>query len=152
MTACTKKLTVRLNLGNFWYYLIHSLWSSLLFTKQDKQRTYKPNIEARSRNHCCREKAKIITYSEYVFVAVVIMQCACAVSSYVACPAVPQFSTLFHKRNDFNKKKFEHKMCFDFLYNFYLNISHSKNNSARYHKCVVVDVKYPLFLSGFIGT
>jgi len=75
-----------------------------------------------------------------------------ALLSSVACLALLYFPTLSHKRHDFRKKGFEHKMCFDFLYNFYLNISHSKNNSARYHKCVVVDVKYPLFLSGFIGT
>ena len=29
-------------------------------------------------------------------------------------------------------------MCFDFLYNFVRNISHSKNNSARYHKCTYI--------------
>jgi len=29
----------------------------------------KPNIAARSGNHCCRGKTKIITYSGYVFVA-----------------------------------------------------------------------------------
>ena len=30
---------------------------------------YKLNIEARSRNHSCSEKAVSITYSQYVFVA-----------------------------------------------------------------------------------
>jgi len=29
-------------------------------------------------------------------------------------------------------------VCFDFLYNFVRNISHSKNNSARYHKCTYI--------------
>jgi len=33
------------------------------------QYTYKRNIEARSRNHCCRVKAISITYFEYVAVA-----------------------------------------------------------------------------------
>ena len=32
----------------------------------------KRNLEARSYNHCCRGKAKIITYTESVFVALVI--------------------------------------------------------------------------------
>ena len=39
--------------------------------------------------------------------------------SFVACPAAPYFSTLFHKRHDFRKNVTEHKMCFDFLYNFF---------------------------------
>ena len=30
------------------------------------------NIKVRSRNHCCRGKAMIFTYSEFVFVALVI--------------------------------------------------------------------------------
>jgi hypothetical protein len=33
---------------------------------------YKRNIAARSRNHCCRGKAGIITYSECVSAALVI--------------------------------------------------------------------------------
>jgi hypothetical protein len=33
---------------------------------------YKRNIEARSRNHCCRGKAVNVKYSESVSVAVVI--------------------------------------------------------------------------------
>jgi hypothetical protein len=33
------------------------------------------------------------------------MQCACAILSSVASPAVPYIATLFHKRQDFRKKK-----------------------------------------------
>jgi hypothetical protein len=40
--------------------------------KQDRQCTYKRNIEARSRNHCCPAKAISTTYSECVSVALVI--------------------------------------------------------------------------------
>ena len=36
----------------------------------------------------------------------------------------------------FLEKFIEHKVCFDFVYKFYLKICHSKKNSARYnHKC-----------------
>ena len=40
--------------------------------KHDRQRMYKRNIEARSRNNCWRGKANSITYSQCVFVALVI--------------------------------------------------------------------------------
>jgi hypothetical protein len=45
--------------------------------------------------------------------------------------AVPYFSTLSHKRSDFTKKKCKN-LCFDLLFNFVGNISHSKQNSARF--------------------
>ena len=57
----------------------------------------------------------------------------------VACPALPYFSTLYHKRYDFlgGKKFIEHKMCvLIFSTTFVWNISHSKKKKARYyHKC-----------------
>jgi len=39
-----------------------------LYIKQDRQYTYKPNTEARSRNDCCRGKEMGITHSECVLV------------------------------------------------------------------------------------
>ena len=63
-------------------------------------------------------------------------------------------STIFYhitpKRHDFRKKKIEHKMCFDFLYNFVCKISHSKKNRAIYHKCSEVFIqstRYPCQIS-----
>jgi hypothetical protein len=48
------------------------------------------------------------------------MQCACAILSSVACPAVQYFSTLSHKLHDFRTKFIEHKTRFDSIYNFCL--------------------------------
>jgi hypothetical protein len=101
--------------------------------KQDKQCTYKRNIEPRSCNNCCSGKSISITYSERVFVDLGIQRAKCMrrnISSSVAGPAVPYFSTLSYKRHDFRKKKvIEHKMWgFIFFTALVLNISHSKNN------------------------
>jgi hypothetical protein len=61
------------------------------------------NAEVRSCNHCSRGKAVGIAYYESVFLALGIsMICACAMS-YVACPVLQYFSTLSHKRHEFQK-------------------------------------------------
>ena len=70
----------------------------------------------RSRNHCCSGKAiNFITYSECVSVALVIQhlkRMRRIIFSPVACPSVPYFPTLPHKRHDFRgvKNFTEHKM------------------------------------------
>jgi hypothetical protein len=84
--------------------------------RQDRQCTYKGNIEERSRNHCCRGKAISITYSECVFVALIIQHAKGMrriIVSSVACPAVPYFSTS-HKRHHFRKKILNIKCVFWF--------------------------------------
>ena len=50
----------------------------------------------------------------------------------MVCPGLQYFSIISHKRHDFLKKKkvFDHKMCFEFLYNFCLKDSHSKGTAT----------------------
>jgi hypothetical protein len=65
------------------------------------------NIEAPSCSHCCIGKSINVRHSECVFVALVTqhaMQCACALLSSVAGPAVHYFSTLSDKRQDFRER------------------------------------------------
>jgi hypothetical protein len=101
---------------------------------------YKCNIEACSHHHCCRGKAISITYSECVFVVLVILHAMCMhpiVLLCVACLALQYFATLSHKQHGFWKKVIEHKMrVLIFSTTHVCNISHSHKNSVRYyHKC-----------------
>jgi len=76
--------------------------------------TYKRNIERRSRNDYCRGKAKSITYSECVSIALVIQRAKRmlrTVLSPAVCLAVPYFATLSPNRHDFREKVTEYKMC-----------------------------------------
>ena len=105
--------------------------------KQTRQWTYKRNIEARSHNSCCCGKPINISYSECVSVTLVsqhAMNMRPGILS-VVCLALPYFSPLSHKRNNFRKKKvIEHKMCvLIFSTTFVRNIPHSKKNSGRYY-------------------
>jgi len=88
------------------------------------QCTYQRNIAERSCNHSCHGETINITYSECVFLTLVIphaMRLHPSRLSSVACLVPPYFSTLSHKYHDFPKKKtfIEHKVCFDFLNKFF---------------------------------
>jgi hypothetical protein len=83
-----------------------------------------------------------------VSVALVIQRTKCMrniVMSFVACLALPHFFTLSRKRHNVRKTVVEHQMCvLTFSTISVSNISHSKKNSARYHKCTYIglDVKH----------
>jgi len=71
----------------------------------------------------------------------------------MACPALQYFSTLSNKRHDPPlpppKKKIysTQNVCFDFLYDFCRNISHSKKNLGIYKNCILVSsCKLPVIL------
>jgi len=72
------------------------------------------NNGACSRNHCCSGKTLSITYSECVFVALVIQHAKRKrhiILSYLACLALPYFSALSHKRFSGEKVIKQKKMC-----------------------------------------
>jgi hypothetical protein len=68
---------------------------------------HKCNVQARSCNHSCREKAVSITYCECVFVALVTVH-AMRVRHIVIsdCPALQYISTLSHKQHEFREKRY----------------------------------------------
>jgi len=94
-------------------------------------------------NHCCHGKTVSIKYYECVCVFLPSLSSKQIASfqghillTSVACLALLYLSTLSHKWHDFHKKVIEYKMCFlSPSASFVLNTSHSKKNSARYHKC-----------------
>ena len=90
----------------------------------ERQCKYKRNIEAGSRNYYCRGKAISITYFECVSVALII-QHEMRIRHIVACLALPQFSSLTHKRHDFRKNVMKHKMCL-------LNTNICTNNYCKF--------------------
>jgi hypothetical protein len=81
------------------------------------------------------------------------MQCACAILSSVACPALQCISTVFLNWHNFWKRSLNIKCVFWFsLTTLVWNISHSKkweryNKNVYWSSCIV-----PEFLSGFTET
>jgi len=93
----------------------------------------------------------------YVFwVCVVALGIQHAIRHIVIC-ALPRSAVFFHiisfrSRFSGGKKVYwTQNMCFDFLYRFVWNISHSENDLARYRTCTLI-FTYPLSLSDFNET
>jgi hypothetical protein len=72
------------------------------------------NIDAHSCNHICSWKAICITYFEWVFVALGIQHAMRMRHISLACPTLPYFPTLPHKRQNFEKKLLDIKCVFWF--------------------------------------
>ena len=76
---------------------------------------------AHSCNHCCSRKGISITYSGCMFVALVIQRAKRMrriVLSFVVCVALPHFSTLSHKRNNYRKNVIERTVCVLIFFTF----------------------------------
>jgi hypothetical protein len=106
--------------GYFLYFLREKL--SWLTTNLSYDQPSRTNWVRKSRVRC-------ITYSECMLVALVIQmskRMCRAILSFVACPALPNFSTLSHKRRDSWKIVIENKIrVFVSPATFVWNISHS---------------------------
>jgi hypothetical protein len=97
--------------------------------RQNRKCTYKRNIEARSRNHCCSGKALDLIYSVCVYHCSISYP-ACKVRAPY-CRMWPEWLYKFHQiisqKVRFLPKVIEHKMCvLTFSTSFVRNISHSK--------------------------
>ena len=102
--------------------------------QQTRQAIYLQRIfEARWWNHCCSGKEISITYSEWVFVALVIQHAKHMrhiVICVLSCSTIYIFLALSHKRHDFTKRNTEYNIrVSNFSATFvWKKISHSKKN------------------------
>jgi len=123
--------------------------------KTTGHRTYERNIEARSQNRCWRGRVISITYSECVYVALVIwyvQRMLPNISSPVGCLALLYFSILSHKLHEFWRKKMtKHNIC---ALIFAKNLSETLLILRRIQRDIIVKVyrsscEVPVILVGF---
>ena len=84
-----------------------------------------------------RWKSDKFYISEYLFVALIIQHAKRMrriILSFVACPAVPDFSTLSHKGHELKKSFWTWSVCvcFEFVFKYGWNICLSKKNRVWY--------------------
>jgi hypothetical protein len=108
-------------------------------SEQGRQRTYNVTSRRVRVTIVAVEKQEVLHILSVCVSVALVMQhakrmCRVILSS-VVCPAVPYFSTLFHKQHDFRKKNaIQNKMCaLIFSTSFVCNVSHSRENSAKYY-------------------
>jgi len=80
------------------------------------------------------------------------MQCACAIVSSVACPALQYFSTFSHKRHDFREKKVLNTKCVFWFRQQLLSETFLIIRRNGRDMIIGLHVKYPLLLSDFNET
>jgi hypothetical protein len=121
----------------FWTLWIFFVPPGLIWKRREMY--LQSNSEVRSCNHCRRGKAIGITYSDCVFVVLVIQhseRMRHILWSSVVCLAVPRFSHDLIKGRIFDKKNTEHKKRV-----LIFSANYCEKNSARYyHKCTVLVV------------
>ena len=134
--CCSKEVLATLKESSIWE--LKRRWSDVT-----RQKIYVwRNIEVQSCHHCCCGRAISIKYHECVSVFCLSYP-ACKSHLFwgklwsLACPTLPYFSALFHKRNDCpaaaaGGRVLNIKCVFCFLYNFCRK--HFKDNSARYYR------------------
>jgi hypothetical protein len=120
--------------------------------KIQKYSTYKCSIETRSCNHCYRGKAVSISYSECVYVALVIeyaKRMRRVIMSSVACLAVHIFQHYFRNGTIFGNILLKIKCVVWFsqhvLHETFLILRRIERDVIK--KYIYLHVKYPLFLS-----